>query len=154
MKPHRSGPAARRFGSLLVLLACSALAAPASATHVPPHEDDGTGTVLLTTVTTGGLVTTVGGIVLTVMVARPDPQAMKSYIRHNAVALHEDLTLGAGPTVDDLARAFGVPEAEVGGFGRALRSRRASLVALIGDGDVDDARTARFVKLVGSVAGS
>ena len=137
-----------RVTALIAFLACLGTAAPAWADY---HEDEAAlGWMWTSSTTLGGIVTTAGGIVLTVYVATSNNRAMKSYIRHNAVALQQDLTLGAGPTVDDLAQAFGVPEAEVADFGQALRSKRSTLVPLIGDGDVDDARTARFVDLVES----
>lgn len=53
------------------------------------------------------------------------------FLRDRTVQLRQDLALGEGPVIATLADLHGVP-ARV--LGRAMRARRAELVAIVGDG--------------------
>jgi hypothetical protein len=129
---------------VLVLLTCVALASPAAA---QTDEEIAAGYSALSTTTTSGVVTTVGGIILTVvLVSGNKKSALKRYIRDNAVALKQDITLGGGATVADLGQIFGAPQDQLSGFGRALQARRSTLMELIGTTPIDDPRTDAFIE--------
>lgn len=63
------------------------------------------------------------------------------YVRERAVQLRQDLALGEGPVISTLASLQGVSPAKLG---RAMRARRAELVAVMGDGS-DPTWPARFL---------
>lgn len=63
------------------------------------------------------------------------------YLRERAVQLRQDLALGEGPVIATLATLKGVSPAALG---RAMRARRAALVAVMGDGS-DPSWPARFL---------
>lgn len=107
----------------------------------------------LTTTTVGLALTTAGGIVLIVLLARKDEKAMKTYIRQNALALQHDISTGGGQTIDDLAHAFQVPADEHAAFGKALRAQRDTLLPLVDADTITDARAAQFIDaLIAAVA--
>lgn len=85
----------------------------------------------------------VGGVIITVTVSSSTAN-LERYLRHNAVAVHHDITRGAGPTVDDLADAFGVTQRRR--FGQLLRTRRSELFALMLD--LDEVAARKFATLV------
>ena len=129
----------------LITLICG-LCAPAAA---QTDEEIAAGYSLLSTTTTGGILTTVGGVVLTVvLVNNSGKKAMKTYIRDNAVALRSDITRGGGVTVADLGQVFGVPEEQLGSFGRAIRGQREALLSLVGPDPIDDKGTEQFIQAV------
>lgn len=67
------------------------------------------------------------------------------YMRHNAVALQQDMTLGAGRTLQDLAQLGGIAPAHRGAFARAIRRASPQLRTILGDGEgFDQAALARF----------
>lgn len=127
--------------------------APAAAQS---DEDGATLYGMLSTTTTIGIVITIGGGVLTtvVLLTRDEKNALKTYIRENAVALRGDITRGGGGTVADLAQIFGVPDKHLKAFARAVRTRRDTLLSLIGPDPIDDQRTERFVETVWQALGS
>ena len=53
------------------------------------------------------------------------------YLRERSMQLRQDLALGEGPVIATLAALKGVSP---GALGRAMRARRAELVAVVGDG--------------------
>lgn len=129
------------------LVACSILATPAFAQAT--DEEVAAGVTYLTSTSTSGLTTTVGGIILTVVLVNSGKKkALKWYIRDNAVALKQDVTMGGGATVADVAHLFGAPPEHLETFARALRSRRQQLVALVGTTPIDDERTEEFMETV------
>lgn len=76
-----------------------------------------------------------------------DPFTMtEQYVRHNQVALQQDITVGAGQTVEDLAALCGVSGDEVKPFGRALRAHRAAILAQINGQDLEREQIVAFVK--------
>jgi hypothetical protein len=102
-----------------------------------------------TTTTTTAVV--VGGIVLTVVLTTPEPDrksALEDYMRHNAVALQQDITLGAGDTVDDLAVAFQIPDEDRNSFARLLRHHRKKLLPLTDPESLDASRVRSFVGII------
>lgn len=92
--------------------------------------------------------TLIGGIILTVMLATDNDKTALRYLQQNNVALHQDISAGAGDTIDDLAHAFGVGKAGHGEFGQLLRRHRHQLLALIEPTLLDEARAREFVELV------
>jgi len=102
---------------------------------------------LVTSTTTTTTAVVAGTIVLTVVLVMPDDDssAMESYLRDNQVMLARDLSLGAGPTVEDLAAAFHVEDEDLAAFGRLLRSHRDALLRLADPARLDDRRAHAFV---------
>lgn len=115
-------------------------------------DDEAAAAGLLLTTTIGGVTTTAGGIVLTVVLVNnkddDNKEAMKVYIENNSVALQQDITMGGGDTIDDLAESFGVPASEHAAFGRAMRSRRDVLMDLVDARTVDEERAGEFIEEV------
>lgn len=73
----------------------------------------------ISTSTTGALVQGING------------QASTEYLRDNAVAVRQDLSMGDGPLMRDLAHIFGMPD-EAARVGALLRRERAALTAELG----------------------
>ncbi|MGM0556555.1 MAG: DUF3015 family protein [Myxococcota bacterium] len=133
--------------SLAFVVATTTNAAAQSSTS----DEEAAAAGLLLTTTIGGITTTIGGVVLTVVLVSKDDdnkEAMKLYIQNNGIAMQQDLTMGGGETVDDLAEAFGVSESKHEAFGRALRERREALVDLADARSVDEERAGRFIEEV------
>lgn len=74
------------------------------------------------------------------------------YIRENAVALQQDLQVGGGRTIDDLAQMFDIPPQRRAAFARGLRQRHAQLIPLTFNPKPDMERTRRFILLLGEAA--
>jgi hypothetical protein len=74
------------------------------------------------------------------------------YIRENAVALQQDLQVGGGRTVDDLAQMFEVPPHRRAAFALGVRHRSAQLIPLTFNPKPDMERTRRFILLLGDAA--
>lgn len=68
-------------------------------------------------------------------------QGSELYLRERVVQLKQDLALGEGPVIATLAATRGVSAAALG---RLLRSHRAELIQLMGDGS-DERWTERFL---------
>jgi len=66
------------------------------------------------------------------------------FLRQRVVQLRQELTFGQGPVITALASFHHVSPVELG---RALRSHRAELTGLMGDGS-DDAWADRFLRRV------
>lgn len=75
------------------------------------------------------------------------PFAMtEQYVRHNQVALQQDITVGAGQTINDLAALCGVSGDEVKPFGRALRAHRAAILKQINGQALEREQIVAFIK--------
>lgn len=100
-----------------------------------------------------GLMTTTGLTTLGIVIGLYDKYlvnnlAVASYIRQNAAALQEDISLGAGATTVDLATAFGVSEAHLPHFGALLREHRRELLPLTEVDLIDARRAGEFVQII------
>ncbi len=74
--------------------------------------------------------------------------SLEPYLRENAVAVQQDISLGAGGAVEDLAVFYGVLPSEVAEFGGLLRDCRDELAPLIEPGEVDEASVRAFDRIV------
>ncbi|XXF75950.1 hypothetical protein P2318_23215 [Myxococcaceae bacterium GXIMD 01537] len=79
-------------------------------------------------------------------------RAAQVYLRARTHQLREDLALGAGPTVDDLAAAARIRRQNLGTFGRVLRTHRAELLALADARTLTSERAVRWLQRVGELA--
>lgn len=109
--------------------------------------DDANRNAFLTSFTSSTTTTVVGGVILTIVVASGNA-SLERYLRNNAVALRQDITTGAGDTVEDLADAFSVEPANREEFGKLLRRHRSRLLDLADPARLDSERTRGFVELV------
>jgi hypothetical protein len=151
----KSSSFTRKLTGVLTALALSmgfVMATANDAAAQTTSDEEAAGAALVLTTTIGGITTTIGGIVLTVVLVSKDDddnkEAMKVYIENNGLAMQQDITMGAGGTVDDLAEAFGVPESEHTAFGRALRARQADLVDLTDAREINEERAGEFIEQV------
>ena len=106
--------------------------------------------------------TTVGGLglaiwkILVSIPAAPAPaavgQAAQVYLRANTHQLREDLALGAGPTIEDLAAMAGIRRANLGAFGRLLRAHRGELLSLADSATLTPERALVWLERVGQLA--
>lgn len=102
---------------------------------------------LSTTTTTTAV--TVGGIVLTVVLVMGASKAdVETYIRNNAVALQEDITLGGGATTRDLAAAFQVPDEHLPLFAAMLKEQRQELLPLTNVTLLNEERAGQFIDVI------
>ena len=86
------------------------------------------------------------GISSTTNTALAPFSAAKLYISHNQVALKQDITLGAGQTVEDLARLCGLDPSHDARFGRALRAQRAALLPHLSADEPSDQAILDFLR--------
>lgn len=56
---------------------------------------------------------------------------MKSYLRNNATALQQDIHMGAGNTITDLAQMFSVESKHKAAFGKLLRTNKSTLLSVL-----------------------
>lgn len=105
---------------------------PASAWAQDDDEDNATAGLITTTLVVSPLTTT-SYLVQMLLESWTDKKLDEArlYMEHNATALARDVTLGAGPTIDDLAQAMGLPRRRHAAFGRGLRRERAAIVAML-----------------------
>ncbi len=86
----------------------------------------------------------------------PSPQqvarAAQTYLRSRTHQLREDLALGAGPTVEDLASLAGIRREHLGVFGRLLRAHRTELLALAETRTLTPERALAWLRRVGEIA--
>lgn len=132
----------------LVAATLSLAAAPASAQAsggglfaflaVAPYTSAGIGVTTL-----GGAIT---GVVLTVNSA--DDESKASYIFDNATALKQDLTLGHGAAVRDLAEVFQVEPSDYGAFADMVHERRDKLVPLTDREKLTEQRASMFFRTI------
>jgi len=116
------------------------------------NDGDGDGVVGLglTTTTLGATTLLGGGIALTIVLASNggDSSSKKEFIRQNAHALQQDLTVGGGESVRDLAAAFQVEKQDYDTFAEMLRERRNELVPLTRVDELDSERADAFFRKV------
>ncbi|WP_240360152.1 hypothetical protein [Pyxidicoccus caerfyrddinensis] len=74
------------------------------------------------------------------------------YLRSRTHQLREDLALGAGPTVEDLAAAAHIRRENLGTFGRVLRAHRQELLAMADARSLTPARALAWMERVGELA--
>jgi hypothetical protein len=89
-------------------------------------------------------------------VAAPPPQelapAAQTYLRARAHQLREDLALGAGPTVEELAAMARIRREHLGAFGQLLRAHRQELLALADVRTLTPERALSWLRRVGELA--
>ena len=78
--------------------------------------------------------------------------AAQTYLRSRAHQLREDLALGAGPTIEELAGLAHIRRENVGAFGRLLRAHRQELLALANVRTLTPERAVAWVRRVGEIA--
>lgn len=108
------------------------------------------GSTSTSTTTTSGVLITVGPILTTTLVASSGGSSaqMEQYMRHNATALQQDLNVGGGQTIKDLAQIFMVEPAQEQAFGHILRQHRASLVDLTQVDTLNQDRAGLFISTI------
>ncbi|WP_426755493.1 hypothetical protein [Myxococcus sp. Y35] len=79
-------------------------------------------------------------------------RAAQVYLRARTHQLREDLALGAGPTVEDLAAAARIRREHLGIFGRVLRANRKELLALAESSTLTPERALAWLERVGELA--
>jgi hypothetical protein len=88
----------------------------------------------------------------------PQPQeiegAAQTYLRSRAHQLREDLALGAGPTIEELASLARIRRENLGTFGRLLRTHRQELLALADARALTPQRAVEWLRRVGEIASS
>lgn len=86
----------------------------------------------------------------------PPPQevsrAAQTYLRSRTHQLREDLALGAGPTIEELASLARIRRENLGVFGRLLRTHRQELLALADTRALTPARAVEWMRRVGELA--
>ena len=87
---------------------------------------------------------------------RPSPrevgQAAQVYLRARTHQLREDLALGAGPTVEDLAQAARIRRENLEVFGRLLRAHRQELLSMADAKRLTPERARAWLERVGALA--
>jgi hypothetical protein len=74
------------------------------------------------------------------------------YLRSNLHQLQQDLALGAGPALDDLAAAAQIRSENRRQFARVLQRHRVELLTLARAEDLTPARALRFLERIGELA--
>ena len=117
----------------------------------------------LASITTMGV--TVGGLGLIIWrvfgaaaQAVPPPAAVAraadAYLRSRTHQLREDLALGAGPSIDDLAQLAHIRRENLRLFGQVLRAHREELLALARPATLTPERALAWLERVGALAGT
>lgn len=131
----------------MLLMSGSAFAANNDVTCVGDNCEEAA--MLALTTTTGPTTTVAAGVAITVVLMMGGGSASnEAYIRQNAVALQQDMTIGAGESIDDLAAAFQVSEDNIPAFAAALHAKRAELLPLTDVGELDEARANAFFEII------
>jgi hypothetical protein len=131
---------------LCAALLCTPSIAAAFATYTA-EEQAAKDSLIAGAISTG--LSTTGGVSSSLWDAiAPAFGQLDRYIRDNAVALQQDLQVGGGQTVDDLAQLFGVPVVQRPVFARLLRAHSAQLIPLTTIPREDPARTRRFILII------
>jgi hypothetical protein len=104
-----------------------------------------------------GVATTVGvvAVIIWAAAAKPSPQAAEAaqaFLRANRFQLQEDLALGAGRSIDDLAALARIRAGNVGRFARLLRSHRSELLALADARALTPERAVLALRRIGELA--
>lgn len=79
-------------------------------------------------------------------------KAAQVYLRARSHQLREDLALGAGPTLEDLAAAARIRRENLGTFGRLLRAHREELLTLADTRALTPERAVEWLRRVGQLA--
>jgi len=141
----------KRLPALLVILSMLLMSGSALANDdvtCTGENCEEAGALLLTT-TTGPTTTVAAGVAITVVLMVGGGSASnEAYIRQNAVALQQDMTIGAGESIDDLAAAFQVSEENIAAFAAALHAKRGELLPLTDVGALDEARANAFFEII------
>jgi hypothetical protein len=74
------------------------------------------------------------------------------YLRSRTHQLREDLALGAGPTIEELASLARIRRENLGVFGRLLRTHRQELLALADARALTPERAVEWMRRVGELA--
>jgi hypothetical protein len=74
------------------------------------------------------------------------------FLRSRSHQLREDLALGAGPAVEDLASLARIPREHLGIFGRLLRAHRKELLELADARTLTPERAVKWLQRVGEIA--
>jgi hypothetical protein len=80
------------------------------------------------------------------------PQAAQTYLRSRTRQLREDLALGAGPSIEELASLARIRRENLGTFGRLLRAHRQELLALADARLLTPQRAVEWMRRVGEIA--
>lgn len=72
----------------------------------------------------------------------------EQYVKNNQAALSQDIMLGGGSSIEDLAKLCGVPSQDLKPFAKALRTHRAQILGQINSEDLERAQVLGFVKEV------
>ncbi|WP_224362437.1 hypothetical protein [Hyalangium versicolor] len=78
--------------------------------------------------------------------------AAETYLRSRMHQLREDLALGVGPTVEELAALARIRRENLGSFGRLLRAHRQELLALADVRTLTPERALAWLRRVGEIA--
>lgn len=131
------------------LLAISILFISATAFAQDYNNDDEAAGLTLLSTTTGLTTTIAGGVALTVLLIDRDGSASKeAYIRQNALALQQDMTIGAGHSIEDLAAVFRISKKNLPAFASAVHSHRDQLFALTHVEKLDEQRADKFFQII------
>lgn len=108
------------------------------------------GSTSTSTTTTTGIVLSVGPFITTTTVAGAagGSASMEKYLRHNAVALQQDVRLGAGDTVTDLAQLFAVEPQHKAAFGKMLKANKTSLMPLMHTKTLTQKKAGQFIQTI------
>lgn len=79
-------------------------------------------------------------------------RAAQTYLRSRTHQLREDLALGAGPTVEELAAMARIRRENLPAFGRLLRAHRQELLALADARALTPERAIAWLRRVGEIA--
>lgn len=69
------------------------------------------------------------------------------YMRENAVALQQDVSLGAGSSLDDLCAIFNLEASQRRAVGQRLKAHRVELVAILSKARITEADARRLTTL-------
>lgn len=106
--------------------------------------------------TVGGLGLAFWQILHAAPVGPPPPanvgQAAQAYLRARTHQLREDLALGAGPSIEDLAAMARIRRENLRVFGRVLREHRSELLTLADSSTLTPERALSWLERVGQLA--
>lgn len=71
-------------------------------------------------------------------------QNTEQYMRANAVAMQEDIAVGGGRTIEDLASMCGLKPEDMSAFAKLLREQREPLIAMLEPSGLDATRAIKF----------
>ncbi|PTL82246.1 hypothetical protein DAT35_20880 [Vitiosangium sp. GDMCC 1.1324] len=106
--------------------------------------------------TVGGLGFAFWAILRAAPIGAPAPadvgQAAQAYLRARTHQLREDLALGAGPSIEDLAAMARIRRENLRVFGRLLREHRGELLSLADSAALTPERALTWLERVGQLA--